>query len=93
MRANDECAPEESSANWITEPAFSVRLFCSVNAPLVLPSPPWRTAPAVTITGPVTVPLPPNVPPLFTVTVPLPVPEPAVLLASSVPALTCVGPV
>ena len=64
--------------------------------PSVLPSVPPLVrliVPPFRVVAPDTEPLPPRVAPEATVTFPLPVALPLVLLASSVPAVTLVGPV
>ena len=48
--------------------------------------------PLLTVTVPLTVPLPPKVPGELTVTAPEPVPLPVVLFTSSVPSFTVVPP-
>src|SRR5688500_12590883 len=57
-----------------------------------LPSPGGGAPPRWTVTAPAIGPLPPIVPPLFTVTAPVPVAEPLVFDARSVPPLTVVPP-
>ena len=73
-------------------PAFNVRLLRSVSVPTEL-LPGASAPPSLMMTGPRMKPLPPSVPPRLTVTEFVPVAEPEVLLASSVPPFTTVGPV